>query len=491
MSPCINPVIRKFIVYGAMTLAVTAPGCVAIPPHESETLPTRDAYKLDNAVSTALSSPAFAHGAWPSQDWWRAFRDPQLDRLVAAALASNPDIRIAEARMRQAEQIAAAAHGDTLPDVSANAVVTRERFSKNWIIPPDIANSSQTESKLSLDIAYDLDLWNRNRDAYRARLSEMQASAADRAETRLAISAALARAYFQLHDDLARLQLARDALAQRQSLARLIKRRADHGLETTAAVKTADADVAREKANVVAFTNAAGADRREIAALTGQGPDDAAKIDTPTIQVEKAIPIPDNLPFDLLARRPDITAQRWRVEAAAREVGVAKAGFYPNINLAASAGLQSLQLNNLFKSDSVFSSFGPAIHLPIFHGGRLRAELGAAYAEYDIAVEQYHRTLVNAARQVADQLAAIQSLAQEREHQEEALRDSEEAYRIARLRYEKGIANYLSVLQAERDLLQQRDVNTQLGGARLQAIVELIRALGGGYIAADVPAARS
>ena len=487
----INPVIRKIFLGGAITLTIAVQGCLSIPPHEAATLPTQDAYKLDQTVSTALSSPAFSRGAWPQQDWWRRFGDPQLDRLMDAALAGNPDIRIAEARVRQAEQIAAAAHGDIYPDISANANVTHERFSKTWIFPPDIANSAKTEGKISLDIAYDLDLWNRNRDLYRSRLNAAQAASADQAETRLAISASLVHAYFQLHDHLDRLDVARDALAQRRSLAQLIRLRADHGLETTAAVKTADADVAREKANVVAFTNAAGADRREIAALTGQGPDDAAKIDTPTIQVEKAIPIPDNLPFDLLARRPDITAQRWRVEAAAREVGVAKAGFYPNINLAASAGLQSLQLNNLFKSDSVFSSFGPAIHLPIFHGGRLRAELGAAYAEYDIAVEQYHRTLVNAARQVADQLAAIQSLAQEREHQEEALRDSEEAYRIARLRYEKGIANYLSVLQAERDLLQQRDVNTQLGGARLQAIVELIRALGGGYIAADVPAARS
>jgi NodT family efflux transporter outer membrane factor (OMF) lipoprotein len=487
----IDPVMRKIMLGGAMALAVAAAGCVAIPPHESTALPAPDTYKLDRSVSVALSSPAFTRGAWPQPDWWRAFGDPQLDRLMDAALAGNPDIRIAAARVRRAEQIAAVARGDNFPDVSANASVTRERFSKNWLIPPELAVGAKTEGQLSLDLSYDLDLWNRNRDVYRARLDETQAAAADHAETRLAISAALAGTYFRLHDDLVRLALARDALAQRRSLAQLIGLRADHGLETAAAVKTADADVAREQANVVALTRAADADKREIASLTGKGPDDAMTIDAPAIRVEETFPVPDDLPADLLARRPDIAAQRWRVEAAAREIGAAKAGFYPNINLAASAGVQSIELKDLFKSDSVFSAVGPAIHLPIFHGGHLRAELGARYAEYDVAVEQYHRTLVDAARQVADRLAAIQSLARERGHQEEALRDSEEAYRIARLRYEKGVSDYLTVLQAQRDLLQQRDVNTRLGGARLQAIVELIRALGGGYTTADAPPARS
>ncbi len=483
-----NPVIRKLILRAAIALAVTAQGCVSMPSHAPAALPTPDAYKLDRTVSTALSSPAFTRGAWPSQDWWRAFGDPQLDSLMDTALAGNPDIRIAEARVRQAGEIAAAARADNFPDVSANASVTREHFSKNWLYPPDLASGGKTEGLVSLDIAYDLDLWNRNRDEYRARLSAMQAAEADRAETRLAISAALARSYFQLHDDLDRLALARDALTQRQSLAQLMKLRAEHGLETAAAVKTADADVAREEANVVALTRAAGADKRAIAALTGKGPDEAMKIEAPAIHVAETFPVPETLPIDLLARRPDITAQRWRVEAAAQEIGVAKTGFYPNISLGASAGVQSLELKDLFKGDSVFSAFGPAIHLPIFHAGHLRAELGATYAEYDVAVEQYHRTLVNAARQVADQLAAIQSLAQERAHQEEALRDSEEAYRIARLRYEQGISSYLAVLQAQRDLLQQRDVNTRLGETRLQAIVELIRALGGGYVAAAPPA---
>lgn len=487
----INPVIRKIFLGGAITLTIAVQGCLSIPPHEAATLPTQDAYKLDQTVSTALSSPAFSRGAWPQQDWWRRFGDPQLDRLMDAALAGNPDIRIAEARVRQAEQIAAAAHGDIYPDISANANVTHERFSKTWIFPPDIANSAKTEGKISLDIAYDLDLWNRNRDLYRSRLNAAQAASADQAETRLAISASLVHAYFQLHDHLDRLDVARDALAQRRSLAQLIRLRADHGLETISAVKSADADVAREEAIVVALTREAGSDKREIASLMGKGPDDAAQINPPVIHVADTFPVPDELPIDLLARRPDITAERWRVEAAAQEIGAAKAGFYPNINIAASAGLQSLELKDLFKNDSVFSAFGPAIHLPIFHAGRLRAELGATYAEYDMAVEQYHRTLVNAARQVADQLAAVRSLAQENDHQEEALRDSEEAYRLSRVRYENGVSSYLTVLQAQRDLLQQRDVNTQLRGAQLQAIVELIRALGGGYVADGTPPARS
>jgi NodT family efflux transporter outer membrane factor (OMF) lipoprotein len=485
------PVIRKITLCGAMSLAMTVQGCLSIPPHETAALPTPDDYKLDQTVSKALSSPAFSRGAWPQQDWWRRFGDPQLDKLMDAALAGNPDIRIAEARVRQAEQIAAAAHGDLYPDISANAAVTYERFSKTWIFPPSIASSPKTQGEISLDIAYDLDLWNRNRDLYRARLNATQAAAADQAETRLAISAALVSAYFQLHDHLDRLDIARDALAQRRSLAQLVRLRADNGLESTAAVKSADADVAREEANVVALTRATGADRREIASLTGKGPDDATQISPPVVHVDDTFAVPDKLPIDLLARRPDVTAERWRVEAAAQEIGAAKAGFYPNIDITASAGLQSLELKDLLKSDSMFSTIGPAIHLPIFHGGRLRAELGVTYAEYDMAVEQYHRTLINAARQVADQLAAVSSLAEESDHQKEALRDSEEAYHQARLRYENGVTSYLAVLLAQRDLLRQRDVNSQLRGAQHQAIVGLIRALGGGYVASGAPPAQS
>lgn len=483
--------IKNFLFTSAVLLAMLAPGCVSIPPNEPTPLPSLESYSLDTSVATALSSQDFKRGDWPQSDWWHMFGDVQLDHLVDEALAGNPDIKIAVARVRLAEQAAAAVHAGNLPQVGADTSITREHFSENWIIPPPFAGNSSTEGQISLNASYDLDLWNRNASLYQARLGEVKAAAAAQAETRLVISATLARAYFQLQGHVARLDIAHAALEQRMSLAKLVKLRADEGLETLVAVKQVDADVAREQANVIALEHAVDADRRAIAALVGKGPDIADTITAPASHFDGAFPVPEILSMDLLARRPDVTAQSWRTQAAARKIGVAKAGFYPNINIAAALGLQSLETKDLFKSGNRFSTYGPAIHLPIFEGGELRANLGAAYAEYDMAVEEYRRALVNAAREVADQLAAVRSVAQEQERQAQALQDSEEAYRIAQLRYESGITDYLTVLLVERDVLQQRDVNTQLAEARLQAMLGLIKALGGGYRAPDAPAQRT
>jgi NodT family efflux transporter outer membrane factor (OMF) lipoprotein len=474
-----------------LLMAVLAQACVAIPEHDAAPMPTPESFHLEPDFKDALATPAFKSGNWQQADWWRQFGDAQLNRLMDKALAENPDIRIAAARVRLAQQMAAFVHAGNQPQVAADASVTRERFSKNYIFPPYIAADPQIQGQIALNASLDLDFWGRNRDLYRARLSDAQAAAADQAETRLVISAALAQAYFHLQGSQARRAVAHAALLQREDFARLVRLRADNGLENLVAVKQAEADVARERANLVALERDIEAGKRMLAALTGGGPNDTSDLLAVTPIPDAALPLPAMLPMDLLARRPDVTAARWRVEAAARQVGVAKAGFYPNINLIADVGVQSLGLSQLLTPESIFSTFGPAIHLPIFGGGSLRANLGARYAEYDIAVEQYHRALVNAAHNVADQLAAVRSLDQEQTHQAQALRDSEEAFRIARLRYQKGVSDYLVVLQVERDLLQQRDINTQLDEARRQAVLALIKALGGGYIASELPPAQA
>lgn len=472
-----------------LLLAALAQGCLIIPKHDAPTLPAPEDYRVDQDLTATLAAPGFKTGAWPQADWWRLFGDKQLDQLMDKALVDNPDLRIAAARVRVAQQLAEVVHAGNLPQITADASVTRERFSKNYIFPLSIAAQPQNLGQIALNAGLDLDLWNRNRDLYRARLSEAQTAAADQAETRLVMTATLAQAYFHLQGSLARREVARTALAQRRDFAHLVRLRAGNGLDNLAAVKQAEADVARAQASLVALERDIGAGRRALAALTGHGPNEADGLVQPTPHFDAVVALPAMLPMDLLARRPDVIAARWRVEAAAREVGVAKAGFYPDINLIGNVGFQSFGLDNLLKPESIFSSIGPAIHLPIFGGGSLRANLGARYAEYDIAVEQYHGALVSAARDVADQLAAVRYLGEEQGHQDQALRDSEEAYRIARLRYQNGLTDYLAVLQVQRDLLQQRDVNTQIEEARHQALLALIKSLGGGYVATELPPA--
>ncbi|MHB8741921.1 MAG: efflux transporter outer membrane subunit [Sulfuricaulis sp.] len=491
MATLLQYKIKNFLCVTMVSSALLAQGCVSIPPNEPAPLPSLESYSLNKSVTAALSSPDFKRGDWPQNDWWHMFGDTQLDRLINQALAVNPNVQIAAAHVRLAQQAAAVVHAGDFPQVAADASITREQFSENWLYPPPFAGNSSTEGQIALSASYDFDLWGRNANLYQAQLGQTKTAEAAQAETRLVISATVARAYFQLQSHVARLDIASAMLEQRKSLARLVKVRADAGLETLALVKQTDADVAREEANIIALERAAETDRRAIAMLLDQGPDAAETITTPNSLFEGSFPVPKVLPMDLLARRPDVTAQSWRVQAAAHQIGVAKAGFYPDINIAAALGLQSLKIKNLLDSGSKFSSYGSAIHLPIFEGGQLRANLGAAYAEYDISVEEYRRTLANAAREVADQLAALRAVAQEQERQAQALQDSHEAYRIAQLRYAHGITGYLTVLLAERDVLQQRDVNTQLAEARLQAMLGLIKALGGGYRAPDAPVQRT
>ncbi|MGC1817632.1 MAG: efflux transporter outer membrane subunit, partial [Casimicrobiaceae bacterium] len=204
-------------------------------------------------------------------------------------------------------------------------------------------------------------------------------------------------------------------------------------------------------------------------------------IERPVAHALGAPALPTTVPAELIGRRPDIVAERLRIEAAHQQIDVAKAQFYPNVNLAAFAGLQSLGASGFFSSASRMAGFGPAITLPIFDAGRLRGNLAARDAEYDAAVEQYDQTLADALRDVVDQLASFRSVEAQREQQVQALATAREAYDLALLRYREGVGNYLQVLSAEQPLLAQQRLDVDLRSRELALSINLIRALGGGY----------
>ncbi len=473
--------LRRFATGTLIATVVAVSGCAAMPPGRLRSLPSAASYPLDRNVARALASSEFRRGGWPAADWWKGFDDTQLDSLVRVALARNPDLDIARSRLTLARQQAALARSGLFPDIGVNASVTRERFSANGLYPPPFAGATYNEGQFSLDFAYNLDLWGKARDEFLARLSEAKAAAAQAAETRLVITTAVASTYFRLQGDLARLKVTKAGLVQRKAFERLVALRAANGLESQLAVKQAESDVASAAARIIGLRNSVAADRRALVALISEGPDAAGGIRQPTGRFDRPFPVPSGLPVDLLARRPDIMVRRWEVEAAAQEVGVARAGFYPDISLSAQIGKQSIGLSKLFDPGSDFADVGPAIHLPIFEGGRLRATLRARYAQYDIAVDRYRSALINAARDVADQMATVESVTQELARQTAARRASGEAYRLAVLRYRSGLTSYLAVLVVQQDLLRQQDREAVLRTQRLQAVLALIEALGGGY----------
>jgi NodT family efflux transporter outer membrane factor (OMF) lipoprotein len=301
------------------------------------------------------------------------------------------------------------------------------------------------------------------------------------------LAAAVAQSYFQLQSDLASLAVAQDTLAKREGLRELNRVRASRGLEVAIAVRQSDQQVASSRIDVSSAETAVQVDRHQLAALIGLGPDASLDIQPALHSYDKALALPANLPADLLARRPDIAAQRFRLEAAAARIGAAKADFFPNVNLAAFIGFGATAVNglNLFAAASSVAGAGPALHLPIFDAGRLRANLRGRYGWYDAAVEQYNQTLLDALRQVADQIAGVRAVKQQLAQQAVALAAADDAHRLTLDRYRAGLTNYLDVLVNEERLLTERMNQVRLQGRNLALAVDMIRALGGGYRVPD------
>jgi NodT family efflux transporter outer membrane factor (OMF) lipoprotein len=271
------------------------------------------------------------------------------------------------------------------------------------------------------------------------------------------------------------------AAQSRQETLDLVSRRVADGADTRGELEQAMAGPATARADLAAIDEQIALSRNQIAALMGEGPDSGLAIARPRAAALKAFGLPATLAANLVGRRPDLAAARWRAEAAASRIGVAKAQFYPDINLAAFIGYQSLGISKLFAAGSDIGQVGPAVTLPIFEGGRLRANLRGARADYEAAVASYDQTLTQALHEVADAAASQRALSVRLSASAEALGADEEAYRIARLRYEGGLANYQSVLLAEDAVLTSRRSVVDLQARAFTLDVQLIRALGGGF----------
>jgi NodT family efflux transporter outer membrane factor (OMF) lipoprotein len=434
------------------------------------------------AATETLVTADVSPSAWPAADWWKQFGDPQLDRLVDEALHASPSLRVADARVRQALASAAALDAGRAPQVTGNADATRQRFSANYIYPPPFAGSWVTTADLTANLTFDLDLWGRTRNAYEGALDEAHAAQVDRDAAQLLLSASIVRAYVQLQRAYEQLDIAQALLAQRDDLRKLVDQRKAAGLDSALELKQAEAALPEARERIAQLEETIALTRNQLAALLGEGPDRGRAIERPRMASGTAPRLPSRLPADLIGRRPDVAAQRWRIEAAVKDTASARAQFYPNVNLVAFAGLQSIGLSNLVKGGSAVAGVGPALHLPILEGGKLRADLAGKHADYDIAVEQYNQSLADALRDVVDQLASFRSVDEQRAQADAAVGIAQDAYELAVLRYREGLGNYLQVLSAESQVLGQKSLKADLAARGREVSVNLARALGGGYV---------
>jgi NodT family efflux transporter outer membrane factor (OMF) lipoprotein len=468
---------RRFALSGlAAAASLALAGCAGEP--------SRDARSTVKPIGQYAAGRSFAAPAasWPADDWWRAYGDPQLDALIDESLAGSPTLAVAQARLHRAQAAARAAGSALYPQLSANTSANEQKQSYNYITPRAATPQGWNEyGRATLDFSWELDFWGKNRAALAAATSEAEAARADAAQARLALAAAVASAYAEL----ARLYAAHDtthsALEIRSKTAELFRRRRDNGLETLGSVRQVESRAAAAEADVLSLEEQIELQRNRIAALLGAGPDRGLSIARPAVDLERPFGLPGRLPADLLGRRPDVAAARMRAEAAANRIDQARAAFYPNVNLLAFTGVQSLGLDQLAKGGSSIGSVGPAVSLPMFDGGRLRGQLRGAEADYAEAVANYDRAVVQALQDVADAAASRRALDGQLARTGEAVDAAREAWRIQNNRYQGGLSTYLDVLSAEDGLLSNLRAQSDLRSRSFALDVALVRALGGGY----------
>lgn len=419
--------------------------------------------------------------AWPARDWWRRYSDPQLDRLVDEALAANPTMRAAAARMRQASAAAAVAGAALAPQASAGAHSNRVEYSENSNVPKPLAGSWKWSNEASLNFGYELDFWGKNQSALDAALGREKAAEVDIESARLLLTVGVIQTYLRLSQLYAQRDLDQQALDQRRQVLALTEQRVKARIDSEADLSQAQVAIPVAQAEIAAVDEAIALVRTQLAALLGAGPDRGDTIERPQLKAVRPAGMPSILPSELLARRPDLVAQRWRVESLRSEIEVAKDQFYPTVNLTALVGLQSLGFSKFLLGSSRIAGAGAGIGLPIFDGGRLRGNLALHDADYDVAVEAYNQTLIEALRDVASQLVAIKWLAERNTLQARALASAQHAYELSLERYRSGVGNYLQVLATQLQVLQQQRAQIDLDTRAFDLDMQLARALGGGY----------
>jgi NodT family efflux transporter outer membrane factor (OMF) lipoprotein len=426
----------------------------------------------------------------PRGPWWKVFDDPQLDALLGQVEVSNQTIKAAEARVREARALTQQAQAAFFPIVTANASATRSGGRSGGSTSAGVSNSQSSGGasnnfNVALDVNWELDLWGRVRRTVEAGEATAQASVADLEAAKLSAQAQLAEDYFLLRAQDAQIRLLNDTVDAYQKSLKLTQNQYAVGVAARADVAQAETQLKSTQAQALD----AGVQRAQlehaIAVLLGKAPADFSI--APEAVATTFPPIPPGLPSELLERRPDIAAAERRAAAANAQVGVAEAAFFPSLTLSATGGFQSSMLSQLFSLPSRYWSLGPALAQTIFDAGLRRAQTAQAMATYDENVANYRQTVLAGFQEVEDNLAALRILEQEALVQDEAVKSARESLTITLNQYRAGTANYLAVVVAQATALSNERAALIILGRRLTASGTLIKALGGGWDAAQLP----
>ncbi len=423
--------------------------------------------------------------------WWKQFGDAQLSALVDKALAGSPNLAAAQARVARAQAVVDNARGAELPHVDFNASVKRELLSRNGLFPPPYGGSIFNQSNAAFGLKWDADLFGRQKADIEAALGSARAARADADVAAQQIAVQVARSYFSLARLESQRAVAQRTYDQRKQMLSLITQRVQAGLDTVVEQKQGEGALPDTLAQIESLDEQIDLTRHMLAALTAQPMQSLATL-APTLDQLQVSPQPPVLGADLIARRPDVAAALARAEAANQQVASQRAQFYPDINFSAGFGLDSISLKNFLELPSKEWSFGPALHLPIFEGGQLRAQLKGKAADRDAAIQAYNQQVIDAVREAADAATSAASIGRQLTLQRQALAASTDSYDFSQKRYGQGLGNALIVLNAETQMLSERRLEVDLRYRALDVQAQLMKALGGGWsagAAAATPAA--
>ena len=470
-------------------LTVGVAGCGFIPakvPHPN---------LRDDVPLAGLQAPTRA--GWPDADWWRVYNDSQLNDLIALAMKQSPDLTQAHSRVQTAEQSVKVAAAQAGLNINGSAQLTRQRMSDHGLIPPSLLGFNwYNQADLGVQLEYDFDWWGKKRNAIEAALDQAHAAEAQRSAAALTIQNAVADTYFGWLADENRLSLAKQSVAVQQRLLQIAELRVHQGVDLPDTAQQARAQLASAQQMQVTLEGSVEIRKVALAALAGVSPSELPALQPHALpDIESALP--DDARLDLISRRPDIAASRWQVESALKQTDVARAEYFPDVSINAMAGLSSTNqgspnipgltkggsgdLGNLFELGSRVFGITPAVHLPIFEGGRLKAGYGASRAQLDAAIAQYNVTVTDAAKDVATQAVTAQQIAARRTKQATQVQANSMLVATAQARAQSGVKDARESLAAQAQWLQQRDQAISLQAQALSTDLALIKALGGGY----------
>jgi len=460
---------QRRMILGA-SIALLLAGCAA--PHEP-------------VAVTPIAPASLGLGEAPAplvaSDWWTGLGDPQLDRIVGDALSGSPTLDAATARVRAAQAAVSGSEAARRPNVGADASEQFERLSSVYIIPPPYGGTFRWMGDAQVNLSWNLDFWGKQAAAIRQAKSGADAAKLDYQAARLALAGSVVQTYVELARAERQVALAQSTIVQREQSAKFARIRVRSQLDSNIDVQAADALLADARQALVRAQGQRELLVHALALLAGHGADYYPTIAPTALDLDTLPPLPGALPADLLSRRPDILAAQTRIAAASAGRQVARKAYYPNVNLLGLVGLQALGIGNLLSSNASTYGGGPAIHLPIFEGGKLRADYAGATAAVDESIADYNGKVLGAVRETADLLSRLKTLDDDIGQQRASTSGLAEVRRLNNVRVSAGLSSRLDLINYDVRLLQAQQDSVNLQADKAVAQVQLLVAIGGGF----------